>query len=232
MLLHVWLLALYNADGPAINLLRCHTITNLLDDSVVDESKKLIVALLRLVGVDEVGSGDGRTVRLVPKPHGGNDDVRVKVFVVGFTGKSKIVLATALDRRSQNPVQLSGIEVRGKFALARQLDCLPELVVVELLIDLVGECGVFDFLFGIEDVGHFVKEVGGHQGNTSLGGGSHGSEFALVLYGKGVGRKGGGNVDLGHILALIVEELLPLIDEGSSGGVFGNGADLVLKCIC
>lgn len=40
--------------------------------------------------------------------------------------------------------------------------------------------------------------------------------------------KGLRNVDFLHILALVREDLLPLLDERALGGVLGNGTDLIL----
>ncbi|KAI6749055.1 hypothetical protein HG531_008002 [Fusarium graminearum] len=135
MLLHFRLLALDDTNSPSVHLLCRHAITNFLDD-----------------------------VRLVSETHSSNDDACVEVVVVGLAREPKIVLAATLDRWSQNPVQLSRIE---------------------LLVDLVGQRGMLDFLFGVKNVGHLVEEVGGHQGNTGLGGSSHRSEFTLILDGKG-----------------------------------------------
>jgi hypothetical protein len=40
--------------------------------------------------------------------------------------------------------------------------------------------------------------------------------------------KGAGDIDLLDILALFAENLLPLVDEGTFGGVFRNRADFAL----
>lgn len=87
---------------------------------------------------------------------------------------------------------------------------------------------MLDLLILVEDIGHFVEEVRGQEGDASLGRGAHGAKLGFILDREGASRQSLGNVDLLHILAVIGIDLLPFVDKGALGGVLGEDANLLL----
>ncbi|KAG7145476.1 hypothetical protein HYQ46_005782 [Verticillium longisporum] len=173
MLLQLGFLRLNHSQSLGVHLLGDNTVADLLDDHVVNVEHKLVGALLCLVGVHEVSSGNGGAVGFVSQTHIGDDNARMQGVVVALDTHPQIKLAATLD----------------------------QLCVVQLLVYAVGEGTVLDFLVAIHDIGDFVEEVRRHETDASLGGGAHGAQLRLVLDGEGDLRKRWGDVGFLHILA-------------------------------
>jgi len=161
--LELGLLALDVAERLVVDVPDGDAVADLLHHQVVHRHEKPVVALLRLVRVDHEGARNSRAVRLVAQAEGCDDDTRVEVVVGDDRGPLQVELAAALYDGTDGKIQLLGIKVGGQFLLVGKLDRLPKLVVVQLLLDEVGQGAVLDQPLAVEDVGHLVQEVGMHQ---------------------------------------------------------------------
>ena len=217
------LLRLDHGNGLDVRVLRGYAILELLDDSLVDIKKQFVCALLGLVGVHKIGSGDHRGVCLVAQAEGRDNDTGVQIAVVRVRGKLQIVVASAHDSRADTPVQLYRIEVCC-------LHLAEELVVINLVRNLVGECSVGDLLVLVQNVRHLVDKVVGHDVRGSVRGVSDRAQLVLIFHAHD-GRQRRADVHLLDFLADLSKCRLPLLYEGSSRELFRDDAHLLARTL-